>query len=285
MSKKVFLSSMGFNKFSLEQMIDCCKENGWGLEFSSGLSYIEQAEKIFLKSKINKLAHNYFPAPKTPFVLNLASSNINIRKKSIDHCKKGLQLAYKSKGPFFSAHAGFCIDPNPQMLGKKFELDDLLFDKKTNRELFLESLHELNAYAKSLGLLFLIENNVIIPSNIINGNNPLFCCQSHEIIQILDEFKGQNIGLLLDTGHLKVSAKTLKLDLIDEFKKLRKFITAFHHSDNDASKDTNNQLDEEYWFFDFLNDHKKNIHVIETRCNSLADINRQLYLFSKYGIE
>ena len=285
MSKKLFLSSMGFNKFSLKQMIDCCKENGWGLEFSSGLSYIEQAEKIFLKSKINKLAHNYFPAPKTPFVLNLASSNINIRKKSIDHCKKGLQLAFKSKGPFFSAHAGFCMDPNPEMLGKKFELDDLLFDKKTNRELFLDSLHELNVYAKSLGLLFLIENNVIIPSNIINGNNPLFCCQSQEIIQILDEFKGQNIGLLLDTGHLKVSAKTLGLDLIEEFKKLQKFITAFHHSDNDASKDTNNQIDEEYWFFDFLNDHKKNIHVIETRCNSLADINGQLYLFSKYGIE
>lgn len=285
MSRKVFLSSMVFKNFSWDEMVNLCNENDWGLEFSSGLPFIKESEEKFLKSNLNRLAHNYFPAPRTPFVLNLASTNSTIRSRSIDHCKKGLQLAYKSEGPFFSAHAGFCIDPNPEMLGKKFELDDLLFDKKTNRELFLESLHELNVYAKSLGLLFLIENNVIIPSNIINGNNPLFCCQSLEIIQILEEFKGQNIGLLLDTGHLKVSAKTLKLDLIDEFKKLRKFITAFHHSDNDASKDTNNKLDEEYWFFDFLKDHKKNIHVIETRCNSLADINRQLYLFSKYGIE
>ena len=36
------------------------------------------------------LIHNYFPVPQTPLVINIASLNSEIRKKSIDQIKKSI---------------------------------------------------------------------------------------------------------------------------------------------------------------------------------------------------
>src|SRR5665811_1545119 len=89
---------------------------------SSGMPYRADMEEIFLNAPIKKFAHNYFPAPEIPFVLNLASSNEKIRNQSLTHCLKGLELSKLAGAHFFSAHAGFCVDPHPDELGRKLAL-------------------------------------------------------------------------------------------------------------------------------------------------------------------
>jgi len=272
---KFYISTLAFSGKTLEEINDLAIENNFNIEFSSGMPYFENTEKLFLNSKVKfKLPHNYFPAPKIPFVLNLASSNIEIRQKSIDHCINGIKLAKAVNAPFFSAHAGFCIDPNPSELGQriKYSTD---FDKNKHWQLFFESLYRILDVANQYEIDFLIENNVIAPFNLVDNINPLLCCDSDEINYLFSEIGSDRLFLLLDTAHLKVSCKTLNLDLIATFKAVKTYIKAIHHSDNDGFKDTNDRLTQEYWFLPFLADFKKMVNVLEVKNISVEEIEQQ----------
>lgn len=285
MKNKVFISTVAFGKMDLFEIYTLASKQGLSLEFSSNVKHDISNIELFKKFKYQKLIHNYFPPPKEPFVINLASRNNSILKLSIEHCKKNIERSAEGNMPFYAAHAGFCIDPDPKMLGSKFKIDYSSIDKLYNREVFLETLYDLNEYAKLFGIFFLIENNVVIKSNYVNNTNPLLCCQASEIIEVIDNFKNQNIGLLLDTGHLKVSCNTLGLDLNQEFEKLKNYIFAFHHSDNDAKSDSNSKIIKNYWFFNYAKEFKDNIHVIEVKGDSLDLIKEQVKLFSINGIK
>tara|TARA_B100000780_G_scaffold59085_1_gene37700 strand:- start:165 stop:1013 length:849 start_codon:yes stop_codon:yes gene_type:complete len=280
--KNLYLSSMVFGSQDLSLTVNECEKNKWNLEFSSGIPFVLEAKKIFYESKIQKLAHNYFPAPRIPFVLNLGSSNNEIRKKSILHCMAGLDLTKKTNGNFFSAHSGFCIDPLENMLGRKF-IHNIKIDRELNKNLFINSLEEINDYALKTDTLFLIENNVLTTDN-NNKINPLLCCDSDEIIEILELMNSNNIGLLLDTGHLKVSCHTLKKSLKEEFIKLKSYVNAIHHSDNDSINDLNNMINTDYWFWEHSKDFVEIINIIEVKCNSKNDIRNQINIFLKNGV-
>ena len=115
----IYLSSIVFNDKNLDEIVQICHRNNYNLEFSSNLKHEKKNTELFNRFTRKKLIHNYFPAPKSPFVLNLASRNKLILKKSIDHCKKNILLSSKFNLPFYAAHAGFCIDPDINTLGKK----------------------------------------------------------------------------------------------------------------------------------------------------------------------
>ena len=66
--------------------------------------------------------HNYFPPPKNPFVLNLASSNNKILNLSLKHICKAIKLTSRIGAKYYSFHAGFLVDPMVDRLGKKFDL-------------------------------------------------------------------------------------------------------------------------------------------------------------------
>ena len=46
-----------------------------------------------LSGQFELIIHNYFPVPKNPFVLNLASLDENIFQESLNHIKKSIKLA------------------------------------------------------------------------------------------------------------------------------------------------------------------------------------------------
>lgn len=261
---KVFISSIAFEKYTIEKIIKIAESNNFNVEFSSGIAYEENLESIYINTSISRMPHNYFPAPKIPFVINLGSINEQIRQASINHCINGLRLAHKSNSDFFSAHAGFCVDPEPIELGKKIDIKDV-FNKYENRSNFLKSIRSILVVAKKLKIKFLIENNVIAKFNLINNINPFLCCESSEINWIFNEINDKNLGLLLDTAHLKVSCKTLKLNLEEEYSNIKQHINCIHHSDNDGFIDNNSILDENYWFLKHMYEFKKIPHVIEVK--------------------
>jgi sugar phosphate isomerase/epimerase len=263
---------------SPEEMIRLAVEHGWTLEFSSGMPYRPDMEKLFLEAPVRKLAHNYFPAPEIPFVLNLASSDDEIRSRSIEHCINGLILSQKAGAPFFSAHAGFCVDPHPDELGRRLALTNP-FDRKAHWKLFIASVKHVAANAQRLGMKFLIENNVLASVNVHpNGSNPLLCCDADEMLQMLKEADHPDLGLLVDTGHLKASSVTLKYDLQAAVKKLEGKVDCIHHSDNDGSFDTNDLMMAEYWFLQHLEKFRDIVHVIEVKRLSSVEIEEQIVL-------
>jgi len=280
---EIYVSTLAFGKQNIEDTIRIAKEEDFALEFSSGLPYNADTEKIYAAAEVKKIPHNYFPAPEIPFVLNLASSNSAIRDQSIQHCVKGLHLSKLANAPFFSAHAGFCIDPNPEELGRKITYNTG-FDKQEHTRLFLASLEIILDEAERLDIGFLIENNVIAAFNLVNGSeNPLLCCEHEEIINILRAVNNNRLGLLLDTAHLKVSCQTLGIDKNNEVDLLEPHIKAIHHSDNDGLKDTNDPMGDGYWFLPYMKRFSSLPQVIEVKNIDLSEIKQQVKLLQTYG--
>lgn len=274
--KEIYLSSISLSKkLNLEEIIRFSKRHKINFEFSSGIGHHENADQLLIDSELKCYTHNYFPAPKNPFVLNLASTNEQIREMSINHCINGLNLSNKIRAKFFSAHAGFCLDPDPHELGAALNVKKN-FDKNKHFSLFVESIERILTVAKKNRIKFLIENNVLTNENYINKINPLFAVSSSQILEIFSKIKDNNFGLLFDTGHFKVSAETLSFDIDKEFKKINHLVEAIHHSDNDGKSDTNSRLGDDYWFKKYLKKTKNLLHVIEVKNLEYSDINEQL---------
>ena len=271
----IYVSSVAFAGMQAVDMMEIVLQNGWGLEFSSGMVYQADMEDLYLEATVKRMPHNYFPAPKVPFVLNLASSDESIRSISVNHCLNGLRIAKRSNSPFFAAHAGFCIDPDPVQLGREIPFNSH-FDREKNKELFLKSIEEILVTAEQLEIAFLIENNVIAGFNYNNNINPFLCCESSEIEWLCNSFNNKLFGILLDTAHLKVSCYTLGKDKVSEFKLIQSFVKGIHHSDNDGTIDSNLPLKNDYWFLPFMKESIGIPHVLEVKDLSVSVVKEQI---------
>jgi sugar phosphate isomerase/epimerase len=276
--KNIYISTIALSQYGIEEILNICIENKFRVEFSSGLPYSDKLKSLFLDYPFDKLAHNYFPAPELPFVLNLASINDEIRNQSIEHCLQGLRLTKAADAPFFAAHAGFCIDPRPEDLGKKLsEKTAFEYNRAEHWNLFCASVRQILRVANKLEVNFYIENNVIAPFNIDSkGQNPLLCCDAIELNQLMTEINDERLGILLDTAHFKVSSETLNFDLIKNTNALKSVIKALHHSDNNGKSDSNSPLNEDYWFIPFLSEFRHLPQVIEVKQQSVEQLKRQL---------
>ncbi len=274
---KTYISTIAFRGQSIEKAIEICQQENWALEFSSGLPHRADMVKVYEQCPVERMSHNYFPAPEIPFVLNLASSNENIRRTSIEHCKLGLRLSAQAEAPFYAAHAGFCVDPDPAELGRKIEVKKD-YDRNEHWKLFIKSVQEILEVADSLNMDFLIENNVIIAMNVQGNTQPLLCVDAEEMHQLVIDIQHPRLGILLDTAHIKVSANTMKFNLAKAMKKIQPHIKGIHHSDNDGQFDTNEKITENYWFFDYMHNYQQLVHVLEVKALNTEEIHQQLKL-------
>jgi sugar phosphate isomerase/epimerase/N-acetylglutamate synthase-like GNAT family acetyltransferase len=269
---KAVMSSLAFMGQSAENIINIARENNFILEFSSGMSYRPDMENLFLNANVKRFAHNYFPAPEIPFVLNLGSGDEEIRRKSISHCVHGIILSYAVGAPFFSAHAGFCVDPKPTELGKQLSRVKS-FEREKHWNYFIKSVREVLDATADLPTGFLLENNVLANMNVYeDGSNPLLNVEAGEMLRMITEVANPRCGILLDTAHLKVSSNTLNFDLISETKKILSKTRCVHHSDNDGMLDNNQSIDSDYWFLPMMNDASDAVHVLEVRKQSAEEL-------------
>jgi hypothetical protein len=280
--EKLSVSTISNPYHNITKFLTFCKLYHLNVEFSSGLSPQKNIVDIFHNYPFGKTPHNYFPAPEEPFVLNLASKNQEIRQRSIEHCYRGVDLAVSGGSHYYSAHAGFCVDPTPLELGKPFKLNQK-YDRPQNFNLFVDSVKSIVDYAKENSCRFLIENNVIIQENFVNRENPLFCCTAEEMIQLYKRIDdSDNFGILLDTAHLKVSSTTLGFELDDAVQNLTPIVKCVHHSDNNGNYDTNSTMDNDYWFKAYMKYFKTINHVLEVKRINEKVILSQLNLLAQY---
>ncbi len=255
-SGKVFVSSGAFSRQSVEQILTVAHANRLNrIELASGTRHDCGAELgATLKSAVSRgfefLVHNYFPVPNEAFVLNLASGDDVTLQRSLVHVRTAIDLAQAIGAPFYSVHCGFCIDPVPSDLGGP--LTGRRIPVEQARRTFIESVRLLAAYAQSKGVRLLLENNVLAPVNL--GRARLLGVTPEEIESLLDEIDRDNVGLLLDVAHLKVSAATLGFDAAEGIARLAPLIGCCHLSDNDGSADTNQTVSLDAWFWEPLLD-------------------------------
>jgi sugar phosphate isomerase/epimerase len=197
---------------------------------------------LALKKKgINFLCHNYFPPPTENFVLNLASLNEDIYKRSMDHVNKALELSFVLGADRFAVHAGFLIDIPLAEVGKSVS-STKLFDTKEAMARFVEAIKILQKKAQYNNVVLYIENNVLSDTNFSNfgRTNPFFICTKKDVEEIRQLVPG--VKILADLAHLKVSCKTLGLNFEEEAGFFVSNTDYIHLSDNDGLSDSNKEI-------------------------------------------
>lgn len=278
----IYVSTIAINQ-NEKRFFEELLNTGYGVEFSSGGLTNITSENIYKFKKFEgpKILHNYFPCyDKEPFVLNLASQDEYIRKRSIKHAKMCVELTadYASE-KIYAIHAGFNFELKIRDLGKKIEHIKLV-NPNDYFETFIDSMIEINNYAKKHGVKILIENNVLIPDNYKFGEIPFLCVESEGVFKVFNSINDQNISLLLDTAHLKVSCKTLGLDLSEELMKIKKLIKGIHHSDNNGLFDSNSPIDKDYWFLEYKDMFDNLPQTLEVKCQDINKISKQIDLLN-----
>ena len=105
-------------------------------------------------------------------------------------------------------------------------------------------------------------------------------CDVKEIKKILSCLPS-NVKLMLDTGHLKVSAKTLGFNKFKAIKDLKKFIGGYQLSDNNSHIDLNSQFNKRAWFLKYI-DFSKPISV-EVYLKNKKEIYKHYKLLNKFN--
>ena len=285
--RKIFVSTGAFLERDLSTTLEICRHKQiGGIELSSQVSFSKDVRLIIdeyrKENRIDLLLHNYFPLPRTPFVLNLASNDRDILQKSREHCLGAIGLCAHLSIPQYSVHCGFCFHAGPEDLGgKQLGLPRIPFE--TAEAIFVESLIMLAEEAERLGLGIAIENNVVIASNVVRSRNELLLgVTSDDLLSLLEKAGRKNVSILLDLAHLIISSNSLGFSPSLYVKDISPHVRIIHLSDNDGVSDTNQPLSEESWFwpdlFNFLSDCEA--YVLELKNLSVDRIVSQFNFFA-----
>ena len=267
MNNNIYVSTGVFKTKDFNDIIKVCLDNGlYNLELSSALDNtldIVGFIKRYVNDPMHYLIHNYFPSSVEPFVINLAADNQEILQKSRNHCLQAIDLSSELDSEFYSVHAGFAFKAEPYHLGNVFK-DITRTSYEKAYETFVESIKILADYSKSQNKKLLVENNVITRCNLINGKNELLLMvTADDLIRLYKDVARDNVGFLIDLGHLNVSAHTLHFDKCKFIDQIRDYIVAFHLSDNNGEEDQHLQFNESIWFMPLLRDFPFATKIIE----------------------
>ena len=261
-----YLASSCFNFKTLKDLLSYCRQNGfYQLELGGNLQ-----EGNLNQPDFSFLIHNYFPAPKEPFVINLASTDEDISQKSLNHCFAAMSLCHSLEIPFYSVHAGFLVNLRPNDLGAA-QTHRPRIDRATGLKNFTDAINQL---LETNTIDLLIENNVNSRENLVNGKNELYLlAEPEETLSFFKQINHPRLGLLVDLGHLNVSAEQLHFNKYQYLKKLAPWIKAFHLSANNGLEDQGLSFTNNEWFIEILKKFPAVPKIIEiNKQNKLADL-------------
>ncbi len=276
---EIFCSTGGFKTLTFYET--ACNFLNVGIknvELSAGKIETDYLNKLDTLSRTANLKlHNYFPPANEPFVLNLASPDAGIARKSMSFYRELIELSARVYSPSVGIHAGFLFDPPTHELGKAIST------KKINSRdealsVFTCRVKELSSFASSLNVRLLVENNVLSKANFESHHSNILLLADHvEIAEFMISMNGE-VGLLLDVGHLKVSAKTLNFDPLKALQQLNEFAEGYHLSDNLGESDDHLAFDLDVWFLPFLDRGVKfaTLEIDNLHPEGLADLSRKL---------
>jgi sugar phosphate isomerase/epimerase len=270
----IYITLAGSCKKKLNEAIIELNSSGFkNIELTGSVEYCPDYEKTLLdlkeKHRLNYLVHNYFPPPDKSFVLNFCSENKETYEMSLKLIKKALNLCKVLGLKHYSFHPGYCLDLENKKQGKYFK-----YTVKEKPKAFYEELF-YNRFDKLIKEIEGEENNntndiIIAVENLFpfNENEDYSLLSSpEEIMKFLEKYSHkENIGLLLDLGHLNIASNYLGFDkytFLDElFNKFSHKIFEIHMSGNNGTVDNHSVNEIDSWQIKFLEKNHQKIKNI-----------------------
>lgn len=177
-------------------------------------------------------AHNYFLPREDDFVLNLASQDDAIRRRSVSYVCEAAEFCDRHDIGLYTFHAGFRADPS---LSLEFPREAEPYERCF--ESFVDSLTAVVERTRDADVELAVENNVVAPRNVVGDEPLVLLCDPGEVERLFDRIDEDEVGLLLDTGHLNVSASTRGYDPSTFVDEVVPYLSAFHLHANDGQSD------------------------------------------------
>lgn len=251
---EIFCSTGGFEDIPFYETGKLFSKLGINkIELSAGVPSKDVVKQLTnLSQESDLMLHNYFPPPEIPFVLNLASTDEVVIKKSVEFFRTGIELSADVRAKYYGVHAGFLSDISVSEIGNLIN-SRVLLNRDEGMEIFISNINALGNYASSRGVVLLVENNVLSKRNFAqNQANPLLLADPDEIAQFFQSAR-KDVKLLLDFGHLKVSSNTLGFDLSSAVSSVQPWVGGYHLSENHGELDDHLNFNANAWFFPYLN--------------------------------
>lgn len=199
-------------------------------------------ERLVADYSFEFIAHNYFRPVRDEFIVNLASSDDTLRQRSISYVRDGIDFCDRHGIELFTTHAGFRIDPDENL---QFETTDVP-PASASLETFIESLERILPYADARNVEIAIENNVVAPEHVIDGEPVVLLSEPREFDTLLDAV---DVGILLDVGHLNVASETLGFDRNQFVNRHGAAVRAVHLHTNNRTDDQHNPVQPGSWAY------------------------------------
>jgi sugar phosphate isomerase/epimerase len=198
-------------------------------------------------ARLEFLVHNYFPPLRDEFVLNLASPERALAQRSFDFALQALELCAELGAPLYSVHSGFVMDPVGRE-GSRFVIPEPSSPGDAERALerLAEALTRLLERADELGVRLALEN-----LDVLEYDAGRIVPATPESFRALFTHLGR-LGLLLDTGHLAVTARTLAFEPDAFVNAVAPWVAAVHAHANDGSRDRHLPVSERGWVLPVL---------------------------------
>lgn len=269
--------SNGFIGGSISNSVALLHRAGfYNIELSSGVcnsESLQELKKLHMQGRRFRL-HNYFPNIGKPFVLNLSSKEKNVRLASAELVSRALEWSSELESDYYAFHAGFRLSPKVSELGGNLSQQDMISIKDA-KNFFMDELVLLAERAEHLGVELAVENNVYDARNyaLYGQDNPfLLSGDSSSDLELPEK-----VGILLDVGHLKVSAQSLGLNPIEVFERWKNKITGYHISDNNGAEDSNAHINEDSWFWSILDTKIKRV-TLEVYDRNFDSLEQDIFL-------
>ena len=282
---KIYVStSCLINKCNFLKVLDIYNELGIrNVELGVFTDHNGSVIKLLRQYNFDYIVHHYFPPLENPFIINLASQNKQILKKSIDQIIRSIDFCNDFNIKIFSFHAGFRVDPD---INLKFDLNNIT-EYQTSFNTFKESVLKIADYAEKKDVKLAIENNVLSKYNLVDGRNKLLLmCEAWEFEKLFQEIKSENLGILLDLGHLKVTSNILKFNANNFIESFKNKIYLVHIHENDGEVDEHKCIKKEDWSLKVVQKYFKSLDipiVLECKCNSKKELNDSLKILKGYN--
>jgi len=238
----------------LREVLEYCEKNGiMHVEFSAPhpVQSFESIRELFREYKekgFQFILHNYFPPQEEDFVLNISSKDSTILDLSRQLVSDSEKLARVAEAPVYAIHAGYLADACAQPDGM------FKFNKTKNK--YSECLDAAAKFINSIIQEFDNQKVALALENLFPGKDKyaLFC--SIDEIKEMMSLMPPQVGLLLDLGHLNISANLMGFN---KFKFIDKYLSEFgdrlyevHCSENKGEKDEHLPLEKGSWQLEVL---------------------------------
>ena len=241
----IYVSSACFENTNIARIIQQFAEHGISsIELSGGTDFYEGIEQDLIRLKelyrLTYACHAYFPPPRVPFVVNLASCNDRIYEQSLEHYRNCIEMLKRIRCGVLSVHAGFLVEIGVDEIGKRLN-DSIVYDEDRAYDRFCSAYEEINRLCSANGIALYLENNVLSRENYeAFGKHDYMMMTDHASIMKMK--KQMDFQLLLDLGHLHVSSHTLGLEYERECALLKEDVRWIHVSENNGAVDEHKPL-------------------------------------------